>query len=160
MNSAPEIDASLWPDDFGFIIADTTRLLRRTFNLRVRRFGVTGPQWRVIAYLMRHPGMTQVEIAEELDLDKAAIGRTIERLERLALLHRQNCAEDGRAKRVFLTARAAELGQAIKLVAETTYAEILGSLPPRDQGKLLELLDVINGRLAQMYQAERSLERS
>lgn len=151
----PISDHALWPGDFGFTIADATRLLRRTFNLRVQKFGVTGAQWRVIAYLMRREGVTQVEIAEELDDDKAAIGRTIERLERLGLVQRENCAEDGRAKRVFLTPAAMEMGLAIKDVAEATYAEILESLPPAERPQLMAMLTTISARLSTMYDSEK-----
>lgn len=141
----------LWPVDFGFGIADATRLLRRTFNKRVEKFGVTGSQWRIIAYLMRRDGMTQVEIADELDCDKAAIGRTIERLEKRGLLIRKACDADGRARRVYLTALAREIGLKIKKVAEDTYTEALRPLNHDEQAQFMAALDAVRRQLEAMY---------
>ena len=150
------IDATHWPTDFGFELADTTRVFRKAFNLRVEQYGITGPQWRIIAYLMRCDGMMQVEIADEIELDKAAIGRTVERLEARGLVRRENCEQDGRARRVFLRPEAVELGNKIKQEAQEFYSEILTALTPEEEDQFSLVLRKIRTKTLDLLDAERS----
>ncbi|MBV1917484.1 MAG: MarR family transcriptional regulator [Sphingomonadaceae bacterium] len=145
-----------WPTDFGFDLADTTRIFRKVFNLRVEQYGITGPQWRIIAYLMRCDGMTQVEIADEIELDKAAIGRTIERLEARGLVRRENCDKDRRARRVYLKPEAVELGNRIRQEAQEFYRDVLAAATPAEEAKLSFILGKVRGQLIEMLDSERS----
>ena len=40
----------------GFLIADVARLMRSSFDRRVKRMGLTRAQWLVLSRLDRHPG--------------------------------------------------------------------------------------------------------
>ena len=42
-----------------------------------KRFGLTIPEWRVIAILGRFPGLSAVEVAERTMLDKVAVSRAV-----------------------------------------------------------------------------------
>jgi DNA-binding MarR family transcriptional regulator len=42
-----------------------------------QRFGLTIPEWRVIAILGRFPGLSAVEVAERTMMDKVAVSRAI-----------------------------------------------------------------------------------
>ena len=145
-----------WPTDFGFELADTTRVFRKAFNLRVEQYGITGPQWRIIAYLMRCDGMMQVEIADEIELDKAAIGRTVERLEAQGFVRRENCDQDGRARRVFLRPEAVELGNKIKQEAKEFYSEILTAFTPEEEAQFSLILRKMRKRTIDLLDAGRS----
>jgi hypothetical protein len=50
--------------NFGFILHDVARLLRTTFDRRVRELGLTRSQWWVLNHLFRNNGVTQSELAE------------------------------------------------------------------------------------------------
>ena len=80
-------------DRLFFLMEEVTRRLRRTFDSSVEQFGLTRTQWRILAYLFRSPGMTQTELARELELERASIGRTIDRLEELELVERRRREE-------------------------------------------------------------------
>ncbi len=160
MPPAETSGASLWPIDFGFELADTTRIFRKTFNMRLEHHGITGPRWRIIGYLMRRDGMKQVEIADEIELDKAAVGRTIERLQAQGLIRREDCDHDGRARRVFLTPKAVELGVHIKEEAELLYKEILATLGPGERTRFSGTLEKVRARMIELHDAERARRSS
>lgn len=143
-------DRPRWAIDFGFTLADTTRIFRRVFNMRIEHLGITGPQWRIIAYLMRRDGMKQVEIADEIELDKAAVGRTIERLEALNLVRREECSDDGRARRVFLNSGALDLGVTILKEARTYYDEVLDCLTPVEREQFVRTLSKVRQGLIEL----------
>ena len=69
------------PDDehyIGYTITDVARLLRTVFERRVRSLGLTRAQWVTIARLYRRPGLSQSEVADVLEIEKATAGRLID----------------------------------------------------------------------------------
>jgi DNA-binding MarR family transcriptional regulator len=70
---------------------------------------VTRSQWWVLAYLSRQDGMTQSQLAEELDLGKVAIGGLINRLEKSDLIRREADSTDRRVNRIFLQPQSKSL---------------------------------------------------
>ena len=72
------------PDDehyIGYTMTDVARLLRTVFERRVRAAGLTRAQWVIIARLHRRPGLSQSEVADLLEIEKATAGRLIDRME-------------------------------------------------------------------------------
>jgi len=90
--------------NFGFLVNDVARLLRTTFDRRVRALGLTRSQWWVLNHLFRQDGVTQSDLAEILDIEKATLGRLLDRMEAKNLVRRETDQHDRRAKRIYLTA--------------------------------------------------------
>jgi DNA-binding MarR family transcriptional regulator len=72
-----------------------------------KKFGVSIPEWRVIAILGRFPGLSAVEVADRTMLDKVAVSRAVTKLIKNGRIDRQfadadrrrsilNLSEDGR----------------------------------------------------------------
>ena len=85
-----------WELRLGFLIHDVSRLRRSAFDRCLKPLNVTRSQWWVLAYLSRQDGMTQSQLAEELDLGKVAVGGLIDRLEKAGLVRREADANDRR----------------------------------------------------------------
>ena len=98
-----------WELRLGFLIHDVSRLRRSAFDRCLKPLNVTRSQWWVLAYLSREDGMTQSQLAEELDLGKVAIGGLIDRLEKSGLVRRDADATDRRVNRVFLQPKSQAL---------------------------------------------------
>lgn len=94
--------------------------LARTFEIHHRWMlgmlwphGLTGPQFDVLATIEFRGGLTQQEIAQNLLVTKGNIALVIKNLERDGLIERRADNEDGRIKRVHLTARGSAKLQSI-----------------------------------------------
>jgi DNA-binding MarR family transcriptional regulator len=124
----------------GYTITDVGRLLRTVFERRVRDFGLTRAQWLIIARLHRRPGLSQSEIADLLEIEKAPAGRLIERMEAKNWLQRRSDAKDKRINRLYLTNRANRLHAAIWPIAEATVEDALGDLSPEERRRLSGLM--------------------
>ncbi len=72
-----------------------------------KRFGVSIPEWRVIAVLGRFPGLSAVEVAARTLMDKVAVSRAVSKLIKNGRIDREfadtdkrrsilNLSEDGR----------------------------------------------------------------
>ncbi len=69
------------------------------------RFGLTIPEWRVIAVLTRHPGLSAREVAEKSRMDAVAVSRAVNRLLRAGRLRRAVAADDRRRSVLQVSAR-------------------------------------------------------
>ena len=61
-----------------------------------QRFGLTIPEWRVIAVLVRHPGLSAAEVAAHTRMDAVAVSRAVGRLLRSGRIRRSTSASDRR----------------------------------------------------------------
>ena len=117
-----------WELRLGFLIHDVSRLRRSAFDRCLKPLDVTRSQWWVLAYLSREDGMTQSQLAEELDLGKVAVGGLIDRLEKSGLVRREADASDRRVNRVFLEPKSKQLIAKMRKVSHRMNAQILEGL--------------------------------
>jgi DNA-binding MarR family transcriptional regulator len=68
-----------------------------------QRFGLTIPQWRVIAVLGRFPGLSAAEVAEQTMMDKVAVSRAVSKLLKSGRIDRQFADADRRRSILNLT---------------------------------------------------------
>ena len=61
-----------------------------------KRFGLTIPEWRVIAVLGRFPGLSAVEVADRTMMDKVAVSRAVTKLLKKGRLDREFADADRR----------------------------------------------------------------
>jgi len=119
-------------DRLVFLLEELTRRLRRTFDTSVEQFGLTRTQWRALAYLYRTPGMTQTELAGQLELERASIGQAIDRLEHLGLVERRSAKNDRRVWQVHLQPAAIDLLPKMRVEADQIYARLLEGIKGED----------------------------
>ena len=124
----------------GVVISDVARLLRTEFDRRVRKLGLTRPQWLLLTRLHRHPGASHSELADMLEVEKATAGRMIDRLEANGWVERRAEPGDRRVKRVYLTAEAERVHKRIWPVAESTVDDALADLTSQEGKQLMALL--------------------
>ena len=135
-------------DDFiGVVIADVARLLRTAFDRRVRKLGITRAQWLVLTRLHRHPGASQSELADMMEVERASAGRMIDRLEANGWVERRAQNGDRRVKRVYLTPEAERVHRRIWRVAETPVGDALADLSAREGAQLRALLGRVKKNL-------------
>src|SRR5262245_12107488 len=105
-NADPQGDHPGDEREIGFVISDVARQPRTVFERRARRLGLTRAQGLALNRLYRHPGATQSELAEMLEVEKATAGRLIDRMERKGWVTRKADGADRRVNRLHLTPTA------------------------------------------------------
>ena len=95
-----------WDLRLGYLIHDVSRLRRMMFDRALAPLGITRSQWWVLAFISRKDGLPQVQLANELDVGKVAVGALIDRLESSGFVIRQADPVDRRVKRVYVTKQA------------------------------------------------------
>jgi MarR family transcriptional regulator for hemolysin len=134
--------------NFGFILNDVARLLRTAFDRRVKSLGLTRSQWWVLNHMFRHDGATQSELADILEIEKATLGRLLDRLEQKGWIQRQAAAGDRRAKRVFLTEEVEPALKAMRAAAADLRRDALVGLSTEDQTRFVDALLAVKANLS------------
>jgi DNA-binding MarR family transcriptional regulator len=135
-------------DNVGSLMAQVSRLLRRSFDERARAIGVTRPQWQMLANLGRNPGIHQGGLADLLEVEPITAARMIDRLQEAGLVERRADPADRRTWRVHLTEKGTGLLDALQPSARETLDEALDGISPADQDQLLALLGQIRTNLS------------
>jgi len=134
-------------ENIGYLVSDVARLMRGIFDVRVKSLGLTRSRWRVLAYLLRQDGMTQSELAEQLEISKASVGPLLDSLERQGWLRREEDGRDRRAKRVYLTDRVQPLLAQMNAVGAELHRQALGGLDVAERRRLAEALVQVKANL-------------
>lgn len=131
----------------GSLLADVSRLMRRSFDARARTIGVTRAQWQVLTMLHRHEGVHQGGLAELLDVESITLCRMVDRLQEADLVERRADPADRRAWRLFLTDRAHRLLDELRPLAQDLFAEAMHGLDDKDRHQLQTTLEQIRTNL-------------
>ncbi|MBB6241329.1 MarR family transcriptional regulator [Rhodanobacter sp. MP1X3] len=91
---------------FGYLLNDVTLLIRKHFDRRAVKFGLTRAQWRAVKVLYLREGLRQTELAEFLEMEPIAVGRVIDRLQAAGFVERRPDPKDRRAWRLHTTDQA------------------------------------------------------
>ena len=115
--------------NFGFLLADVSRLLRKLFDQKMGVLGLSRAQWRLIVNLRRRQGLSQSELAELLEIEKPTLVGLIDRMEETGWVERRSDPKDRRIKRIFLVPDAAQLDE-LGEAAEGSLADAIGGIDP------------------------------
>lgn len=129
-------------------IAETAHAVRRAYDRRATKLGVTRAQWRVLLFLSHVPGQRQVELAEMLDIEPITLCRIVDRLEEAGLVERQRDPADRRAWRLLLTAEAKPLLESLRGLATQMEDEAFDGLTPSQIATLRDLLEQVRKNLS------------
>jgi DNA-binding MarR family transcriptional regulator len=150
------------PDEdsyIGYAITDVARLMRTVFERRVRDRGLTRAQWLVISRVHRKPGLSQSEVADLLEIEKATAGRLIDRMERKGWIERRPEPRDRRINRLHLTRQGQQLHRAIWPLAEATVDAALTDLSTEERRRLTQLMGRVKSRLQALASDDPALGR-
>lgn len=137
-----------WTDRaLGFLVSDIARLLRRNMDRKLQSLRLTQAQWRAIVHLSRNEGMTQVALAESLEIQPITLTRLIDRMESAGWVERRTHPLDRRAVQLYLTAQAQPILEQMHARASDTLSEALRGVSPRAQRQLVTTLEQIKHNL-------------
>ncbi|MFQ5547499.1 MAG: MarR family winged helix-turn-helix transcriptional regulator [Woeseia sp.] len=108
-----------------------------------RRFGLSVPEWRVIAVLGRFPGLSAVEVAERTLMDKVAVSRAVTRLIKSGRIDRQFADADRRRSILKLSDEGRKVHDEIAPLALRFEEDLLHGLSAEE----IQTLNVIMERL-------------
>ncbi len=124
----------------GIEIYETSRTMRRHFDRRARAMGFTQGQWRVLWKLNSNAGISQVGLADLLDMQPISLTRVLDRMETAGLIERRPDPNDRRAVQLFLTPEAGPILVVLRKIAEEVRATATKDISPEQQAHVIGLL--------------------
>ena len=134
--------------NLGFLIGDVTRLYRREFDRRAAHLGLTRVQWRALRRIERVEGLTQVALAEDLELAPIAVGRVIDRLEKARFIERRPDPADRRCWRLYLAPGSAMVMSSVDRIASELREEVFAGIGLPDLEATERVLSTLKLHLA------------
>lgn len=160
---APSLDPTPAPDEAAgddafrldaflpYRLSLASNRVSRAFARRyAAEFGLTIPEWRVLAVLGSYAPVSSNEIVARTAMDKAKVSRAVARLVEGGLILRAVDPADQRLIRLTFSRRGRAVYEAIVPRARALEAELLDGLGPRERAALAGLLDRLLERAAAM----------
>jgi DNA-binding MarR family transcriptional regulator len=120
-----------------------------------REFGLTIPEWRVLAVLARYPGLSAAEVAQRTAMDKVAVSRAVRRLLARKRLVRASDAGDKRRSMLRLSAAGLSVYKRVAPLALAYEARLLDALSEADRRTFDRLIDRLLERAREMERGVR-----
>lgn len=128
-------------------LVESSRLLRNYIDHRAKGRGTTRAQWIVLFRLRQQEGLSQVDLADVLELQPISLVRLLDRLVEHGLLERRQDPRDRRANRLFLTARGRQLVDDLDSLRDSIASDVLQDIPVNSIETSLQTLQDIKERL-------------
>ena len=128
-------------------LVESSRLLRNYIDHRAKGRGTTRAQWIVLFRLRDQEGLSQVDLADVLELQPISLVRLLDRLVEHGLLERRHDPRDRRANRLFLTPKGRQLVDDLDSLRNSIASHVLQDVPVAAIQTSLETLRDIKERI-------------
>ncbi|MEN3290243.1 MAG: MarR family transcriptional regulator, transcriptional regulator for hemolysin [Bradyrhizobium sp.] len=128
-------------------LVESSRILRNYIDQRAKERGTTRAQWVVLFRLRTQEGLSQVDLAEVLELQPISLVRLLDRLVEQGLLERRHDPRDRRANRLFLTEAGRRLVDDLDSLRDAIAADVLRDIPDEAITTSLKTLRDIKDRI-------------
>ncbi len=134
-------------------LVETSRLLRNYIDHRAKGRGTTRAQWIVLFRLREQEGLSQVDLAEVLELQPISLVRLLDRLVEHGLVERRSDPRDRRANRLFLTPAGRKLVGNLDGLRDAIATDVLQGVPTAALETSLKALREIKDRIKTLADA-------
>jgi DNA-binding MarR family transcriptional regulator len=131
-------------------LVETSRLLRNYIDHRAKGRGTTRAQWIVLFRLRDQEGLSQVDLADVLELQPISLVRLLDRLVEHGLLERRHDPKDRRANRLFLTAAGRQLVDDLDSLRDENAIDVTRGLPAEAIETSLRTLQEVKDRIKKL----------
>ena len=113
-------------------------------------FGLSIPEWRVMAVLAANPGLSAAEVTARTAMDKVAVSRAVGSLLAAGRLQRTTAPADRRRTHLSLTRAGSRVYARVVPMALEYERDLVAPLNARDRATLDRLVRVLLGRAVEL----------
>ena len=113
-------------------------------------FGLSIPEWRVMAVLAANPGLSAAEVTARTAMDKVAVSRAVAALQAAGRLHRTTAPADRRRTHLALTRAGMRVYAQVVPMALEYERHLVAPLSRRDRTTLDRLVRILLGRAVEL----------
>lgn len=120
----------------------TTRIITKEMNRLLEQYGLHSAEWTVIASIKENGVVSQVILAEHLNIEPSAISKSLNALEKKGFIQREE-GSDKREKMVSLTSKALSLYPSWDKIVKQHREQLLQNIPAEKLDDLFSTLKTI-----------------
>jgi DNA-binding MarR family transcriptional regulator len=124
----------------GYLFRYGYRAFARAISIELQPFEISSGQWSVLRVLWETEGLSQVELAENMRVEKASLTGMLEVMEKRGLISRTRNTEDRRKVNIHLTPRARALKERLLPYRAKINRKATRGMTPEEVETLLRLL--------------------
>ncbi|GAL04177.1 MarR family winged helix-turn-helix transcriptional regulator [Photobacterium aphoticum] len=132
---------------FGWLINVVANNASKTFDAALKKHGLTVALWPTMMCLWEEEGITQTEIAQKSKVENSTTTRTLDKLEKLGLVERQDDPNSRRSFRIYLTEQGRALKDELLPIPVQVNQQVLSELNDKEQAQLIQLLQKMVDKL-------------
>ena len=121
----------------------TTNIMMQEHNKYLKPYGISNEQGLLLKYVYDMPGVTQTQIAEDLNKDKTTITRMVDTLVKKGDLERRVSDEDRRAFHIYVTKETRKKVEEVSPLFEKNGEELEKIISKEDYESTLKVLNQI-----------------
>src|SRR5262249_2326534 len=130
-----------------FLLDVATRRITKFYNRWLRPFGITYNHLFILTCLWEQDTVHVKDLATQLCLDSSSLTGHLDRLERVALVVRQDDSDDRRAVRVLLTEKGRHLKAQLEPIGQELKETLQRGVPPERVAALRVALQNMSRKL-------------
>lgn len=115
-------------DSYGFLTGKIVQLLEEDFVDKLKSFEIDARQYGVLVKVYERPDMSQIQIAEELKIDRTTMAERAEELESLNYITRVKNPQDKRTYCLNITKQGIELLERCWKILQQSENKVLSPL--------------------------------
>jgi DNA-binding MarR family transcriptional regulator len=138
--SPPVIGLGVLDEHLGYFVRRLQVWVFQDFIRRMAAIDISPAQFSVLVVISANPGLSQMELATKLAIERARLVRLLHRLERRGLMQRLHSSADGRRHALRLTRDGQKILVRAKTLAGQHEATLKGKLGPERYRLLIEML--------------------
>lgn len=131
----------------GYLVGAVSRRMTRELNQQSQPFGVTAPQFVVLAVLWQQDGLAQNVIADLIGSDRPTLTNMLKLMTAQGLVRRDRDEADNRYQRVYLTPAGQRLQATLPAMATKVNEAAMADLSTQDRATLISLLNRVRATL-------------
>ena len=126
-----------------YMMHELSRLISVHFDRAMARHQLTHSQWWALMHIFEQEGLTQIRLAEIMQLGRASAGSLLERLEAKGWIERRPDPSDNRVRRVFLCDAAVPVFELMNEEGQRVFKTWLKGVAPDKEQEALKVLRLI-----------------
>lgn len=127
----------------GYLLRRTSQIAAADFDLSMKEFGLTSPQYGMLLVVGFHSGIDQVQLGKAMGFDRTMISYLVRKMEQKNLLRTLKDPADRRSNILTLTSQGKAVLQQAKPIAHQSLGRLTGALSQADVGTLRRILNDI-----------------
>lgn len=127
-------------ESMGYQVNLAARLLAQLLARHISAYNVAPGQFAQLLALYDNDGQTPAQLCAAVAVEPGTMTKTLQRMDRDALIERRDDPRDGRSVRIHLTQRALKLEPTLKSIVADLNAQALEGLSAHQRGCLMTAL--------------------